>query len=747
MHTVPLRIRTACCGLVLFAAALTHSQTILLPDRWQFKTGDDSAYASPSYDDRDWKVIDVPSPWEPQGFEGYNGTAWYRVHFTVDPLPATNEPLTLALGKVDDADVTYLNGRRIGSMGRFPPDSLTAYQELRLYTIPRGLLRKNNVLAVRVYDMMGPGGIVFGPIGIYDKRARKAQFDPAPGPKRSFYELVTSNGLIAAVFNVQRGLIENVRPHIFQAYDSARFVEPYVYRIRPTLDEHPLTVSYRNQTHVITATYRDLEINYFAPFTTQEKIFYAAVRGDAQRVRACSFTYESGAARLIVDSLFVTSPGSRAVKYFLFGFTDSLHRDSSLVRIARARLASGATALVENETAFMRAVIARCRMPKNLPAAERRTLEQSITVLKMAQVSPKEIFLRSPGQILASLPPGGWNIAWVRDGTYAILGLNRLGLFDEAQRALAFMLHAASGHYVHYIHTDGEDYGVGVPYQISVCRYFGIGKEESDFGEVIGPNIELDGFGLFLSAFCDYIDRSRDTAFLAREYRTLAALVADAIVHSIDSSGLIRRDSGPWERHLPGKQFAYTSIACAAGLRDFATLIAKEHPLDSDTYQKASARLVNGIRTRLVVDHTLIKGNTEALDSTVYDYFDGGTFEAFADGLIAEKNLFASHYNCYRRALRVPKSIGFSRINKGDWYETAEWILLDLRAASALMRFGQTGPARALVNWVTAQAALNFNLIPELYNPKTSFYDGAVPMAGFGAGAYAVAIDDLYGSR
>ncbi len=305
------RPRYLCFVLLLASPAL--SQTILLPDRWQFRTGDDTSYPNPAYDDSRWKPVDVPMPWEPQGFEGYDGIAWYRVHFSAG-ADQSGKPLSLALGKIDDADVTYLNGVRIGSKGRFPPDSLTAYQEFRLYKIPAGLLQRENVLAVRVYDMMGPGGIVFGPIGIYDDNALKEQFDPPPGPKKSFHQLVTSNGLIAAVFNEQRGLVESVRPHVFQAYDSARFVQPFVYRIKPSLKERPQRVFYRKQTHVITTAYKNVEISYFAPVTTDEKIFYAVVTGQGKSVAACSFTYEEGRAGLIVDSLMMTRPGGMAAK-------------------------------------------------------------------------------------------------------------------------------------------------------------------------------------------------------------------------------------------------------------------------------------------------------------------------------------------------------------------------------------------------------------------------------------------------
>ncbi len=737
--------RNSILWLFLLRSSLALSQTVLLPDRWLLKASDDSSFANPAYNDSAWTSVNVPAWWESEGLDGYDGIAWYRVHFDV-PARARDKELALALGKIDDADETYLNGVLIGSTGRFPPDSVTAYQEVRLYKIPRGLLKAKNILAVRVYDMIGAGGIVFGPIGLYDGKSRKEEFDPPPGPKKSFYQLVTSNGLIAAVYNERRGCVESVRPHIFQAYDSARFVQPFVYRIKPTLPtlaERPTSVFYEQRTHVIKATYRDLSVRYVAPFTTEEKVFYAVVAGPARKVAACSFTYEARKPGLIVDSAMFDRSNGRREKYFLFGFTDSLHRDPDVVRKAKTNLIAQKGELLDAEVAFMRATIARCRMPKALTSAERKTLEQSISVLKMSQVSQREVLPHSAGQVLASLPPGGWNISWVRDATYAIMGMNRLGMFDEARRALAFMLDAPSGQYVHYRHTDGKDYGVGVPYRISVCRYFGNGREESDFGEVNGPNIELDGFGLFLNAFSDYVRRSGDTPFFENHFQTLSTEIADAIIACTDTNDLIRLDSGPWERHLPGKQFAYTSIACAIGLREFADLCVRPKPDDAEKYKRAYERLLNGIRRHLVVENRLIKGNTSAVDPNGYDYYDGGTFEAFTSGLM--EAMFSSHLREYERALGITTGPGFSRINKGDWYETAEWILLDLRVASAMHRFNNTKRAAELLTWVTDQAEINFNLIPELYDGKTSFYDGAVPMVGFGAGAYVTTLFDLHG--
>lgn len=729
-------------SFIIFNAAC-FAQTVLLPERWHFITGDSPEYLSPQFNDSAWTYINVPDYWEHQGFDGYDGIAWYRVHFTIHKkLPG--DSVYVILGKIDDADESYLNGVRIGGMGIFPPHAATAYDKMRFYKIPTKLLKKENVLAVRVFDMGGPGGIVSGPIGIYDDKDYQKEFNPPLGPKKSFYQLVTSNGLIAAVYDQRRAYIESISPHIFQAYDSANFVKPFLRRIAVTIKSKPLKIFYKDNTHIISVKYPNVEVNYFAPFTTEEKVFYIDIKGQRSEVKGCSINYLFQKTNVLIDSAIFNRQNNKAEKYFLLSFTDSLQTDNQIIVKAKARLIANKGNLLSDEIKYMKKVFARAKMPKGISSKQKALLEQQISILKMAQVPPQEVFPKSRGQILASLPPGGWNIAWVRDGSYSILGLNRLGLFDEARRMLSFMLNAESSHYVHFVFRDGKDYGVGVPYQISVCRYFGEGKEESDYNND-GPNIELDGFGLSLIALCDYVHRSGDTSFFKENYDLLASKVADPIIHCIDTNNVIRIDSGPWERHLPGKQFAYTSIACAAGLRDFAALSSKLQIGDAEKYDEAYKRLLGGIRSDLVVDNRFIKGNVEASDSNAYDYFDGGTFEAFGFGLFPDKKFFHSQLDEYRRILGVEGGRhGFSRINKGDWYETAEWILLDLRVASAMHRYGDQKGARFLINWVTDQAALNFNLIPELYNRKTSFYDGAVPMVGFGAGAYAVTLWDAY---
>jgi hypothetical protein len=128
---------------------------------WRFRTGDDPGYAAREYDESAWETIAVPGNWEDAGHPGYDGFAWYRTRFTV---PAATAPaggrVVLELGKVDDADETYLNGVKLGATGDFPPDYRGDWQSYRRYAVPPEVVNwgGENVLAVRDYDGGGPGG-------------------------------------------------------------------------------------------------------------------------------------------------------------------------------------------------------------------------------------------------------------------------------------------------------------------------------------------------------------------------------------------------------------------------------------------------------------------------------------------------------------------------------------------------------------------------------------------------------------
>lgn len=165
-----LRIIAVAIFIIAVSAGMQSQDLKKIVDlrgNWKFSIGDNPGWASPDYDDNHWETIRVPKNWEEQGFHGYDGYGWYRTTFKI---PKTSQKLNyyLQLGYVDDVDAVYINGKKIGQTGSFPPHYSTAYNASRLYMIPSKLIRESEeiTLAVRVFDEGGEGGIVHGNIEI-----------------------------------------------------------------------------------------------------------------------------------------------------------------------------------------------------------------------------------------------------------------------------------------------------------------------------------------------------------------------------------------------------------------------------------------------------------------------------------------------------------------------------------------------------------------------------------------------------
>ncbi|MBI5215267.1 MAG: beta galactosidase jelly roll domain-containing protein [Ignavibacteriae bacterium] len=157
------------CLSVHEAKAENWKQLFGLRGEWKIELGDDMKRAEQHYDDSKWENIYAPSPWEDEGFPGYDGYAWYRKHFK-SSSDWEKKTLALHLGNIDDVDEVYLNGQLIGSHGVFPPDYVTAYSEVRVYTFSSAYLSPDgdNVIAIRVYDRELSGGIMRGRLGVYE---------------------------------------------------------------------------------------------------------------------------------------------------------------------------------------------------------------------------------------------------------------------------------------------------------------------------------------------------------------------------------------------------------------------------------------------------------------------------------------------------------------------------------------------------------------------------------------------------
>jgi hypothetical protein len=368
--------------------------------------------------------------------------------------------------------------------------------------------------------------------------------------------------------------------------------------------------------------------------------------------------------------------------------------------------------------------------PSGANALEAALAVQSQVVLRMGQVQESG---SAQGQILASVAPGTWNIAWVRDMAYATLALVHSGHYAEAKAAIVFQLGAQSGTYQSY---------VGAPYQISVCRYYGNGTEWSDSNSD-GPNIEFDGFGLFLWELDEYVKASGDTASLATWWPTVKSKVADVLVGLQESSGLISADSSIWETHWDGQQkhYAYTTITAANGLCSASRLATSAGDTASQaSYLAAGQKSRDALLPNLRTSAGALVQSTEALASGT-GMLDAAVMEAIDLGLIDATLHTASATMSAIEAGLVPASgRGFMRSNAGDSYSSNEWVFIDLRAERALELQGNTAYQTSLFAWNVDQASDNYDELSELHDPTTANYAGQSPMVGFGAGAYLLAL-------
>jgi sialate O-acetylesterase len=162
-------------GVILFLIVSTSTidaqGRLNLTGSWKFNIGDNLEWAKTSFNDNSWETIRVGENWENQGFHGYDGFAWYRVKIQIPLAKFTvDEDFYLFLGRIDDADEVYFNGQLIGKSGSLPPHYSSAWDRLRVYSIPKELIKDgDNLIAVRVYDGEQEGGILQDGQGIMIK--------------------------------------------------------------------------------------------------------------------------------------------------------------------------------------------------------------------------------------------------------------------------------------------------------------------------------------------------------------------------------------------------------------------------------------------------------------------------------------------------------------------------------------------------------------------------------------------------
>lgn len=159
--------------ITIAIAAFAQNGNFIKLGTAKFSTGNDAAWKEAGFNDTNWKNIKVGDVWQEQGYPDYHGFAWYRIHVVIPSSlkkqAVWGDSLRVFLAHVNDVDETYFNGKLIGKMGAFPEDKggyVSKWPAVRNYCVaandPAIKWDGENIIAIKVYDGGGSGGIFMG---------------------------------------------------------------------------------------------------------------------------------------------------------------------------------------------------------------------------------------------------------------------------------------------------------------------------------------------------------------------------------------------------------------------------------------------------------------------------------------------------------------------------------------------------------------------------------------------------------
>ncbi len=154
---VAILIMLLLIGLPFFKISLPET-IVPLDGQWKISFIDSPDFSEVNFDDSNWGSISLPGKFINKAIESngnVKGICWIRKTFSL------NEPhknAGILLGRIANADETFINGKKIGSTGVFPPNEFSMWNYTRSYILPENLLNNNsrNIIAVRIsYNQIG----------------------------------------------------------------------------------------------------------------------------------------------------------------------------------------------------------------------------------------------------------------------------------------------------------------------------------------------------------------------------------------------------------------------------------------------------------------------------------------------------------------------------------------------------------------------------------------------------------------
>jgi hypothetical protein len=400
----------------------------------------------------------------------------------------------------------------------------------------------------------------------------------------------------------------------------------------------------------------------------------------------------------------------------------------------------------------------RVPIPPVLTADKERHLwRQCEVMLRIAQNrEPHRPNHNGNGLIVASLPDGVWFTPWVRDMAWATVAFARMGHRAEARAALLAYFNAQPTGKMR-AQTANADY------QVSVVRYFGDGSEEPFFTMEGSTNIEYDDWGEVLWALGAYLQQYNDPALLRAPtyrgplYESARDFIAKPLLTNLEpyrTGSIVAADTSIWEeRQKDEKHFAFSTAMAIVGLQSFAEIAQRAG--DTVTHKALLEKvflLQKGFNAAFIRDGHL----HGTLEDGIKNDIDGALLPILNFGLVPDQVLVRD--TVQRMELLKVASGGYRRVRSTYtdpaifeyWYERQEFLFVDIALAETLRRLDRSQDAAAILDRITGKAAVDHNIVPEMYvaMPCDLFPGqigdptGARPMVGYGAGAYILDVLD-----
>ena len=383
---------------------------------------------------------------------------------------------------------------------------------------------------------------------------------------------------------------------------------------------------------------------------------------------------------------------------------------------------------------------------------ERHLWRQSETMLRIAQSrEPNRPGRYGNGLIVAALPDV-YSTPWVRDMAWATAALIRMGHRAEARAAiLAYFNARPTGK----MRSDVN----GADYQVSVVRYWGNGEEEPFFTQEGSTNIEFDNWGEVLWVLGEYLRKYDDPELLKAAthrgslYESALDFIVKPLMANTEKYGdglIVAADTSIWEeRQKDKKHFAFSTALAIVGLREFAE-VARRAGDEASRKQaiRDVALLEKGFNAAFIRDGKL-RGT---LEEGVKNDIDGALIPVINFGLVRNPEVIRDTVK--RMELLKVASGGYRRVRSTYtdpkifeyWYERQEFLFVDFTLAELYRRVGRNVEADAMLSRIVDKSAADHNIIPEMYVAvpcelfpgKIGDPTGAIPMVGYGPGAFVL---------